>query len=143
MEVKANRHVAAAQPRPAALRAPPSEIDLAEFVHKLLQLESRKPDWNGLGSNPPTFDAIGRAISVLWALKSRWIQPDRVTASAEGGVAITFRRDRKFASIESLNSGEIVVLTSDGTGNPGAREIEASDDALRRTAQDLREYFEL
>lgn len=140
---KPNRHVPVYRAHPAVLPASTSGEDLAEFVSRLLQLKLTKPDWNGLGSDPPTFEAIGRAISVLWALKSMWIEPARLTASAEGGVAITFRRGRRFASIESLNSGELVLLTSDGTGNPRAREMEASDDALNRTAQDLREYFEL
>ena len=128
---------------PPGCRHPPPKQTWRSLFANFFSLNLKESDWNGLGSDPPTLDAIGRAISVLWALKSTWIQPDRVAASAEGGVAITFRRDRKFASIESLNSGEIVVLTSDGTGNPRAREIEASDDALRQTAQNLREYFEL
>lgn len=128
---------------PATLPVSTSGEDLAGFVSRLLQLKLTEPDWNGLGSDPPTFEAIGRAISVLWALKSTWVEPARLAASAEGGVAITFRQGRRFASIESLNSGELVLLTSDGTGNPRAREIEASDDALHRTAQDLREYFKL
>jgi hypothetical protein len=123
------------------MAAPTAEMGLAEIVKELLRLHSIRPNWNGLDSVPPTFDAIGRAISVLSALQETWIQPTRVTASAEGGVAITFRRHEKFASVESLNSGEIVLLTSDGTGNPCAREVAATDEALRKTAQDLCEYF--
>jgi hypothetical protein len=108
---------------------------------RLRQLELTQPDWNGLGSEPPTSEAISHATSVLAALGV--VRPERVTASAEGGVAMTFRREHRFASIETLNSGEIIVLESDGNGNPHAREIDASDQSLQRIAQELREYLNL
>jgi hypothetical protein len=143
VDERAHRWVWEAEPRAAASPTPATEsAAFSALVGGLLRLHSTKPDWNGLGSAPPTYDAIARAISVLWALRATHLQPTRVTPSAEGGVAVTFRKGGRFASVESLNSGEIVLLTSDGTGNPRAWAIDSSDDALRQAAKDLREYFE-
>lgn len=125
------------------LPKPAYGTDLVEVVRELLELESIERDWNGLGSEPPAPNAIAGAIRVLWALKATWmIRPERVAPSAEGGVGIAFRRGQKFASIESLNSGEIIVLISDGTGSPRAWEIDTSGENLHMTAQTLREHFE-
>jgi hypothetical protein len=88
-------------------------------------------------------DAIAGALRVLLGMKSTWIRPERVAASAEGGVGIIYRRGGRFASIESLNSGEIIVLISDGTGNARAWEIDASRENLTSTTQTLREHLEL
>ena len=42
--------------------------------------------------------------------------------SAEGGVALCFRNGGNFASLECLNTGEVIALTSDGKGNLNAWE---------------------
>jgi hypothetical protein len=139
MKISAKRQQTVAESR----RLSTFETDLADVVRDLLDLESISRDWNGLGSEPPTFDAVAGAVRVLRGLKSAWVRPERVAPSAEGGVGITFRRGRRFASIESLNSGEVVVLISDGTGSPRAWEIDGSGKNIPLTAQTLREHFEL
>lgn len=143
MEVSAKRQRGEEGPR----RSPKPtyqvyDLDLVEALRKIQELKSLPRDWNGLDSEPPTYTAIARAATVLIALESISLRPERVAASAEGGIGIMFRRGRKFASIEFLNSGETVVLTSDGTGNPRAWEIDTSDKSLGLTAETLREYIE-
>jgi len=145
MQVRANRQLPRDDIRPTLAKFPNSlsnELDLLSALKRIHEFKSLPIDWNGLGSEPPTYSASAQAAMVLFALASESLRPERVAPSADGGVGITLRRSGKFASIESLNSGEIVVLTSDGTGNPRAWEIDASDAGFRATAQTLREYFE-
>jgi hypothetical protein len=104
-------------------------------------LESYSRDWNGLDSDPPSRLAITLAKKLIDQCKAVDLKPTRVSASAEGGVALSFRNSGMFASLECLNSGEIVGLTSDGTGNPHAWEVGKQEQHLSAAVVSIREYL--
>jgi len=70
----------------------------------------------GMYDEVPNEVAIGRASLVLDALVGFTLNPDRVVASAEGGVSVVFFSGPRRASVECLNSGEITaaIVAEDG-----------------------------
>jgi hypothetical protein len=84
----------------------------------LEQLIDTQTTWNSYGSPIPNEVAIHNARSVLNALSTKLMFPERTVPSAEGGVAFTFvSPTRSRAVIESLNDGECYVLLYDLDGN--------------------------
>lgn len=92
---------------------------LAKFLADIESLRGLPHDWNGYGSERPNETAIYNARSVLMALADSELAlfPDRVVPSAEGGIAICFVADERYADIECFNSGDAagVVKTFDMT----------------------------
>jgi hypothetical protein len=102
------------------------------------------PNWNSYGSPAPTSTSVARAKQILWALRTRALEPERVLPSADGGVSFTFVSDTvSRAAIESLNDGEIYVLLYDLRGNSQTIDWPTSDrnaqlDLIERVAAHLR-----
>lgn len=77
-----------------------------DWQAKLDVIARLQPGWNGHNAPSPSSAAIGAARSFLGGLTSGEQQPSRLTASAVGGVAVTFRRGERKVMIEFLNSGQ-------------------------------------
>src|ERR1700733_7282215 len=61
---------------------------------------------------PASYSSVWWAERILEILRELDAVPDRVVASAEGGIAICFVRAEKYCDIECLNTGEILGVTS-------------------------------
>lgn len=85
-----------------------------------------QPDWNGYGSEPPNEFSRDLAKQILLSATSVLV-PNRVAASAQGGVGICFYQGNKYGDIECLNSGEILATISDGIHRPEVWEVKPSD----------------
>jgi hypothetical protein len=70
------------------------------------------------------------------------LAPDHVTASAIGGVALTFVRGRRIAMLEGDNEGEIVAMLSDRATNdePLAALVEPTDAAIVRALTAIKNF---
>ena len=68
-----------------------------------------RPDWDSYGADPPSDAAISLARAALFALWEEHLPPSAVVASAEGGVGIIFVWPGRYADIEFLNDGDILV----------------------------------
>lgn len=82
-------------------------------------MKSIKAGWDSYSAEAPNEIAMNNAKLVLDHLYSSSIIPDRIIPSVEGGVAITFIRDDRYADFECFNDGEIYVgqSTKDGVNN--------------------------
>lgn len=76
---------------------------------------------------PPAPTAIEQAQRIGEILFSENLPPDRVSASAEGGVVIVFEGRRSSAAIECYDSGEVVFVISRRDGKPTVWEVPADD----------------
>lgn len=115
----------------------PFDIHFSKLA-RLMKDGSQWPD----GAEPPAPIAQEWALITLAQLQADQFLPSRVVASAEGGVAICFSKDNKYADIEFLNSGEILGVISNRRDRPVAWEITASPSELARASVRIRHFFE-
>jgi len=91
---------------------------------KLREMTARNADWKVLRSAPPNAEAENLAVKVLTIAHSfRPFEPSYVTASAEGGVGIVYRSDKKYAAFECRNTGDLRLLWFDVGGNPHSKKV--------------------
>jgi len=80
------------------------------FFEQLDMLKKLKKGWDSYDAEPPNKWAINNARTMLKAFLKIGIEPREVTASAEGGVSITFGRTLEdYHDIEFFNTGEVVA----------------------------------
>jgi hypothetical protein len=99
---------------------------ISAFSEIVDEMKGLDIDWNGYGSSPPNEFAREVAKQILLTAMSV-VVPDRITASAQGGVGICFTFRNKYADIECLNTGEILATTSDGRAVPEVWEVKPND----------------
>lgn len=85
------------------------------FSPEILALFALPDNWNGVGSPAPNAIAASKAQRIVAELTGLQLASRRIVASAEGGIAIAFSQGRKYADIETLNSGTVLaVMSGDG-----------------------------
>jgi hypothetical protein len=94
------------------------------------------------GSEPPSTLALARARAVLQQSETESLEPIRVVASAEGGVAICFTNGKKYSDIETLNSGEILGVTSDRRDTPVVWEVDPTPSGIAGAVARIREFLD-
>lgn len=91
----------------------------ADLYKALKNLSMLKPGWDGDDAEAPNAMAVNRARRVLDRLFAFNLKPSRVVASADGGVGLLFSgKERRYADIECLNTGEMLAVTSDRVSEP-------------------------
>ncbi len=86
------------------------KIAQIEIENRLEQLSSLPANWDSYGSEPPSQLAVSAAAGIADAFISFGLIPDTIVPSAEGGIAICFVRNQKYADIECFNSGDILAV---------------------------------
>ncbi len=94
--------------------------NLAEYSDVFRKLEVLEDDWDAYGSEAPARSAITNARKFILFLGETNFKPDRIAASPEGGVSISYFREKKTFMIEILNSGDVSGVKSDGEGSISA-----------------------
>jgi hypothetical protein len=69
------------------------------------------------------------------------VVPDAVLSSAEGGVAICFVRDGKYADVECLNTGEVLAVKYSRDENPRAWSVENTRNGVLQLAHSITAYL--
>jgi hypothetical protein len=88
---------------------------LQEAIGKLSLLPE---NWNGYGSPRPSLAAIREARVIVERFRNAGFRPEKVTASADGGVGLIFvGREKRRAVIESFGTEDDYVLFYDTDGN--------------------------
>ena len=81
-------------------------------------MASLRRDWDSYGAEPPSTNAIENAREAIGELMKADIVPNAVVPSAEGGVGIVFVRFARYADVEFLNEGDILMSTYYGEEAP-------------------------
>ena len=115
-----------------------AEIELEGKLKSFARLE---PNWDSYGGELPSEEAISRASTIGKTFIGFGLIPDAVTASPDGGVAICFMRNQKYADVECLNSGDILAVRYSSDDDPTAWEIESNAVATDATAKSFSEYL--
>ena len=90
---------------------------------RLALLLDLKNNWDGYGAEPPNHVASYHAEWVLSLLNAYPAVPDRVVPSAEGGISLVFTSGNKVATLELLNTGEILVSLVKGREDAKVSEV--------------------
>lgn len=112
------------------------------FLKLFARIESignLQDDWNSYGAAAPNTKARFWARRVLDELVGLNFAPLTVSASSDEGVAIFFRSENKRASIECLNSGEILGVLSEGLKAPEV--VAISQDRLKQAVGTIRTFL--
>ena len=96
------------------------------------------PNWDSYGAEPPNVQSSESAGRILSLLQQQLMSPTSLVASAEGGVGIIFSDAEKYADIECLNSGEILMAMYIGREPPVVREIGSTDAELNAAIEIIR-----
>jgi hypothetical protein len=88
------------------------------LLEAISELSLLPENWNGYGSPRPSLAAIRKAKIIVERFRATAFQPEKVTASADGGVGFIFvGREKRRAVIESFGTEEDYVLFYDTDGN--------------------------
>ena len=94
------------------------DFDFARLEKDLECLGMVSKGWDGYDADKPSKDSIEGTRGLLRSLQRSLITPEKITPSAEGGVALSFKAPRnKRAQIEVLNNGERFAHLYDLDGN--------------------------
>jgi hypothetical protein len=97
-----------------------------------------KPGWDSYDADPPNSTAIYWAGKVIETLSRADFEPSRIVPSAEGGIAIVFVCEPKYADIEVFNTGEILAVMSDRKSEPRVWAVAPQD--IEGSVERIREY---
>ena len=107
---------------------------------KLSRLGGLDTGWDGFKAEPPSREALKQAGCVLRILHDIEFRPDRIDASAEGGITFAFLAGNRYADIECFNSGEILAVTSDRISEPTVWEVTSTESAIQAASERLKVY---
>lgn len=108
-------------------------------------LELLKQGWDGYDAQAPTPDTIREARGVLGKLQGSLVMPKRVSPSADGGVAFSFKASgNRRAQIEILNNGEKFAHLYDLNGNSSTLDWpeEIEQESFERLLEPILNYMQ-
>jgi len=111
-----------------------------KYVSILEQLRKLPENWDSYGAEPPNLTALYWSKTVLELLLEINFPPNKITASVENGVGISFIQGEKYADIECFNTGEILAVTSDKQGNPNVWQVDDKLDSIKSALKKIKIY---
>jgi hypothetical protein len=108
-----------------------------KYVSLLEQLRKLPENWDSYGADPPNLTALYWSKTVLELLLEINFTPNKITASVENGVGISFIQGEKYADIECFNTGEILAVTSDKQGNPNVWQVDDNLDSIKSALEKI------
>jgi hypothetical protein len=93
------------------------------------------------GSAPPSILALAYARAILQQLETESLEPTRIVASADGGVAICIVNGEKYSDIECLNSEEILGVISNRRDTPVVWEVNPTPSGLAGAVARIRDFL--
>jgi hypothetical protein len=109
--------------------------------HRVRQIGSSPATCSKEGIEPPSQLAISTAKDIAKAFIDFGLIPDAIVPSADGGVAICFIRNQKYADIECFNSGDILAVRYSNQDDPRAWAIQPNAVASDATIQEFSKYL--
>ncbi len=113
------------------------------YSQKMSELNKLAENWKDLEIEPPNNLSIYWASECLEYLRKLTFPCDRIAASVDEGVCISFlskKYQNRYADIEFFNNGEILAAKSDRVSTPEIWQISTRD--ILKTLKEIREYIE-
>jgi hypothetical protein len=114
---------------------------IAEIDITLEQLSSLPMNWDSYGSQRPSQRAVSMAGDIAKAFISAGLVPDALAPSPDGGIAVCFMRNKKYADIECFNTGHVLAVRYSSHEEPKAWEIQPTPVATDATIQIVSKYL--
>jgi hypothetical protein len=111
----------------------PSTEIIESFVSRVEAMRDLPTGWDGYGTEAPSSASCDLAVRILKSAAGISLYPTTVSPSAEGGVAVSFVRGERVATIECLNEGSVLAVRSDRVNRPTAWELSGEDKDIRDT----------
>lgn len=89
----------------------------------------------------PNLTARRNLDKVAAAAKSLDMPPFEISTSVEGGIAVCFVAESRYADIECFNTGEALAVVSDRITRPKAWEVSLTEVGLREALLTIRDFL--
>lgn len=114
-----------------------------EIRRMLRDIQENNPDnWDGKGAAQPNDLVLRRADLALDMLASMKFTQQEVVPSIEDGIAITFKKDGRYAEIEFFNAGDMCYALFDNVTEVEVNSFESTKGSLRRTLHKVQDFIE-
>jgi hypothetical protein len=100
------------------------------------------PGWDGYSAPAPTAKAAANALRFVGVLRTCGFVPARVAPSVVGAIGLSFRANGRKVYFEFYNTGNAMVLYSDGVSNPIVLDVETTETAFLSAVVQAREYLD-
>jgi hypothetical protein len=107
---------------------------------KLKEIAKIADGWDGFCAPAPNQLSIRFAGDAIDIIHGIGLAPNAILPSAEGGIGISFSKVNRYASVEFLNDGEIVLLSMIRGFDPVTRLVHFSE--LKRTFLYVRDFID-
>ncbi len=115
----------------------PSHVVAAE-LDSLCEL---KDGWDGDDAPPPNNHSLAVAEVLLYGMRERGFSSPAVMACVDGGVTIVYTTSKRKVVIESFNTRELTIATSEGFGKTSVLELQASREAIQEVLKIADEFL--
>jgi hypothetical protein len=115
-----------------------AQVELENKLRKLSQLTN---NWDSYGSEAPSAAAVSSALEIGTIFIKLGLVPDVAVPSSEGGIALCFMRNKKYADVELFNSGSIIAVRHSPQDNPKAWSITRDNAALEAAVKIISQYL--
>ncbi len=92
------------------------DLEFKPFFGQLASIQLACENWMK-ESEAPSTNSLDDARAWLARLQANKLKPSRVSASADGGIGVSFKKGDRYCDIECPNSGQWSALFSDGAGS--------------------------
>jgi hypothetical protein len=117
-----------------------AQVELGKKLRKLACLPS---NWDSYGSEAPSAAAISSALEVGFLFIKLGLTPDVTVPSSEGGIALCFMRNNKYADVEFFNSGSIIAVRHSAQDDPKAWSIARDNAAIESAVKIISQYLSI
>jgi hypothetical protein len=121
----------------------PSVLMLKKYLvwRELKALENLQVGWDSYNAPSPNALATRNALRILSLVEASDLLTVRVMPSAEGGVALCFVREDRYADLECSNDGEVFGVRYVGKQMPILLPTDASDSSIRAALTEIQDHI--
>lgn len=99
-----------------------SRVALERLTNVIADLRTISDGWDGECAPRPSNESLDLAWSALEQMYEYGLTPSGVVPSVEGGAAIAFVKNAKYAHLEFLNDGNVLTVAYEGDSTPDVHE---------------------
>jgi hypothetical protein len=104
-------------------------------------LRKLRVDWDSYGAEPPNALAVSALRRILLQVSQAGLEPTKIAPSAEGGAAVCFVHEDKYADVECFNNGDVLAVTSEEGRDLEVWEVSEESAAVERTLEKIRAHI--